>query len=69
MEIEYKSLPPDDKILNFCIYVKYKFTANTLLITGDNKMSIDAMADGRIKVWDTNTKSKFEDFFSNYGMR
>ena len=67
--MDYKSLIPDDKILNYCQYVQFKYNSNVLFITGDNTQVGNAITKKIYKVWNINNRNlQVSDFLSVEGL-
>jgi hypothetical protein len=62
-------MTPDEKVLNFCQYVQFRFESNALFISEDNALISEACTKGIHSVWNTNTNKRLEDFFSLEGLK
>ena len=65
--IYYDSMAQDKKIINFCLYVKFKFNSNVIFMTGDNNCIINANSND-INVWNPNTSTDISRYINEKGI-
>jgi predicted ribonuclease YlaK len=54
-EFDYSLLSPDDKILNYCYFIKYKLPANVMMVSDDINVCAKAAGFGFKTINDFNT--------------
>jgi predicted ribonuclease YlaK len=65
--IYYDYMKADDKILNFCQYAQFRFSAKVLFITEDKNFIINACSNNIYKVWDAKSNKSIYDFLNSKG--
>ena len=65
-KIDFYNFINDMKLLNYCQYTQFKYTANTLLITGDKSMLAHAESINICRLWNTNKNHSFLEFIDKY---
>ena len=65
---DYFDMKVDDKIINYCQFLMYKFAAHVILVTSDNNMIANAVTKGISRVWNPSKKNSLSDFLTIHGL-
>jgi hypothetical protein len=67
-QIDYIGFTCDQKIINFCQYVQFKYDARALIISGDQNLIGAAISKDINTIWNTRYGGKVEDYINSDGL-